>query len=81
LPEQATGELAISQLQLLWNTPQTPWQGTASVYYSEDLKRWYTLREDMPLLDVAAARIALSSIGSIPIRFYLPRRIAISWWC
>lgn len=32
LPEQTTGELAISQLQLLWNTPQTPWQGTASVY-------------------------------------------------
>ncbi|MBE4853931.1 DUF3999 domain-containing protein [Enterobacter cloacae complex sp. P40RS] len=54
LPEQATGEVALSQLQLLWNTPQTPWQGTASVYYSEDLKRWYTLREDMPLLDVAS---------------------------
>lgn len=56
LPEQATGELAISQLQLLWNTPQTPWQGTASVYYSEDLKRWYTLREDMPLLDVVSGQ-------------------------
>ncbi|MHA0875182.1 DUF3999 family protein [Enterobacter pasteurii] len=54
LPEQATGEVALSQLQLLWNTPQTPWQGTASVYYSEDLKRWYTLREDMPLLDVVS---------------------------
>ena len=39
LPEQATGEIALSQLQLLWNTPQAPWQGTASVYYSEDLKR------------------------------------------
>ena len=56
LPEQTTGELAISQLQLLWNTPQTPWQGTASVYYSEDLKRWYTLRKDMPLLDVASGQ-------------------------
>ncbi|MCG7801660.1 DUF3999 domain-containing protein [Enterobacter asburiae] len=56
LPEQATGELAISQLQLLWNTPQTPWQGTASVYYSEDLKRWYTLCEDMPLLDVVSGQ-------------------------
>jgi hypothetical protein len=55
LPEQATGEMAISQLQLLWNTPQTPWQGTASVYYSEDLKRWYTLREDM-LLDVVSGQ-------------------------
>lgn len=54
LPEQATGEVALSQLQLLWNTPQTPWQGTASVYYSEDLKRWYTLREDTPLLDVVS---------------------------
>lgn len=54
LPEQATGEMAISQLQLLWNPPQTSWQGTASVYYSEDLKRWYTLREDMPLLDVVS---------------------------
>ncbi|MDU4223742.1 MAG: DUF3999 family protein, partial [Enterobacter asburiae] len=56
LPEKATGEIAISQLQLLWNTPQTPWQGTASVYYSEDLKRWYTLREDMPLLDVVSGQ-------------------------
>ncbi|HCM9274463.1 TPA: DUF3999 domain-containing protein [Enterobacter kobei] len=56
LPEQATGEMAISQLQLLWNPPQTSWQGTASVYYSEDLKRWYTLREDMPLLDVVSGQ-------------------------
>lgn len=56
LPEQATGELVISQLQLLWNSPQTPWQGTASVYYSEDLKRWYTLREDMPLLDAVSGQ-------------------------
>jgi hypothetical protein len=56
LPEQASGELAISQLQLLWNTPQSSWQGTASVYYSEDLKRWYTLGEDMPLLDVASGQ-------------------------
>ncbi len=46
----------MSQLQLLWNTPQTPWQGTASVYYSDDLKRWYGLREDMPLLDVASGQ-------------------------
>ncbi|HCM9714929.1 DUF3999 family protein [Enterobacter cloacae complex sp. SHL012] len=56
LPEQATGEMAISQLQLLWNPPKTSWQGTASVYYSEDLKRWYTLREDMPLLDVVSGQ-------------------------
>ncbi|CAM6714336.1 MULTISPECIES: DUF3999 family protein [Enterobacter] len=56
LPEQASGELAISQLQLLWNTPQSSWQGTASVYYSEDLKRWYTLGEEMPLLDVASGQ-------------------------
>ena len=56
LPEQATGEIAISQLQLLWNTQQTPWQGTASVYYSEDLKNWYTLREEMPLLDVMSGQ-------------------------
>jgi len=56
LPEQATGEMALSQLQLLWNSPQTPWQGTASVYYSEDLKQWYTLREDMPLLDVVSGQ-------------------------
>lgn len=56
LPEQASGELAISQLQLLWNIPQSSWQGTASVYYSEDLKRWYTLGEDMPLLDVASGQ-------------------------
>ena len=56
LPEQASGELAVSQLQLLWDTPQSSWQGTASVYYSEDLKRWYTLREDMPLLDVASGQ-------------------------
>ncbi|UYM57115.1 MULTISPECIES: DUF3999 domain-containing protein [Leclercia] len=56
LPEQATGEISLSQLQLLWNTPQTSWQGTASVYYSEDLKQWYTLREDMPLLDVVSGQ-------------------------
>jgi len=56
LPEQASGELTISQLQLLWNTPQSSWQGTASVYYSEDLKRWYTLGEEMPLLDVASGQ-------------------------
>ncbi|GJL41349.1 TPA: DUF3999 domain-containing protein [Enterobacter chengduensis] len=56
LPEQASGELAVSQLQLLWDTPQSSWQGTASVYYSEDLKRWYTLGEDMPLLDVASGQ-------------------------
>ncbi|MCG0458836.1 DUF3999 domain-containing protein [Enterobacter cloacae complex sp. ECC445] len=56
LPEQASGELAVSQLQLLWDTPQSSWQGTASVYYSEDLKRWYTLCEDMPLLDVASGQ-------------------------
>lgn len=56
LPEQASGELAISQMELLWNTPQSSWQGTASVYYSEDLKRWYTLGEDMPLLDVASGQ-------------------------
>ena len=56
LPEQTTGEMALSQLQLLWNSPQTPWQGTASVYYSEDLKQWYTLREGMPLLDVVSGQ-------------------------
>lgn len=56
LPEQASGEMAVSQLQLLWDTPQSSWQGTASVYYSEDLKRWYTLGEDMPLLDVASGQ-------------------------
>ena len=66
LPEQASGELAISQLQLLWNTPQSSWQGTASVYYSEDLKRWYTLGEDMPLLDVASGedRLKLDRIDT-----------------
>ncbi|KLW90747.1 hypothetical protein SP99_00948 [Enterobacter sp. BIDMC92] len=56
LPEQNAGEIALSQLQLLWNAPRTPWQGTASVYYSEDLKRWFSLREDMPLLDVVSGQ-------------------------
>ncbi|HDS6853525.1 TPA: DUF3999 domain-containing protein [Enterobacter cancerogenus] len=56
LPEQTTGELALSQLELLWNTHQTSWQGTASVYYSEDLKRWSTLHKDMPLLDVVSGQ-------------------------
>ena len=55
LPENAT-EVPLSQLQLFWDTPQGSWQGTASVYYSEDLKNWYTLREEMPLLDVMSGR-------------------------
>ncbi|MCU6216329.1 DUF3999 domain-containing protein [Enterobacter bugandensis] len=56
LPEKASEEVEISQLQLLWNIPQSPWQGTVSVYSSEDLKRWYPLREDMPLLDVVSGQ-------------------------
>ncbi len=55
LPENAT-EVPLSQLQLFWDTPQGSWQGTASVYYSEDLKNWYTLREEMPLLDVMSGQ-------------------------
>lgn len=54
LPENASGAIPLSQLQLVWNTPQDPWQGKASVYYSRDMKRWYSLREEMPVMDVAS---------------------------
>lgn len=55
LPENAA-EVPLSQLQLIWDAPQGSWQGTASVYYGEDLKNWSTLREEMPLLDVMSGQ-------------------------
>ncbi|MBE3467459.1 DUF3999 domain-containing protein [Enterobacter cloacae complex sp. P15RS] len=55
LPENAA-EVPLSQLQLIWDAPQGSWQGTASVYYGEDLKNWSTLREEMPLLDVISGQ-------------------------
>lgn len=54
LPEKASEAVSLSQLQLAWDTPQTPWQGKASVYYSVNLKRWHSLREEMPLMDIAS---------------------------
>ncbi len=55
LPENAA-EVPLSQLQLIWDAPQGSWQGTASVYYGEDLKNWSALREEMPLLDVMSGQ-------------------------
>ncbi|WP_336221018.1 DUF3999 domain-containing protein [Citrobacter amalonaticus] len=54
LPEGTDNAISVSQLQLKWNTPQGPWQGKASVWYSEDMKRWYAFREEMPLMDVSS---------------------------
>lgn len=54
LPDNITDALSLSQLQFSWDTPAGPWQAKATVYYSRDLKRWHSLREDMPLMDVAS---------------------------
>lgn len=54
LPEGTDNAVSLSQLQLAWDTPQGPWQGKASVWYSRDMKRWYSLREEMPLMDVSS---------------------------
>lgn len=54
LPENTADAISVSQLQFTWDTPKTPWQTKATVYASRDLKRWYPLREEMPLMDVAS---------------------------
>ncbi len=81
LPEQATGEIAISQLQLLWNTPQTPWQERRRSITARILSAGIPCARICHCWTSSAVRIVLSSIGSIPIPFYLPMQIAISWWC
>ncbi len=81
LPEQATGRLPC---------PSYSCSGIPLRRRGRERRRSITVRilsagipcaKIRPCWTSLAARIVLSSIGSILIRFYLLTRIAISWWC
>jgi len=65
LPEKMTGSLDVSQLRLNWSTQAGNWQGTASLYYSRDLRSWASAQENAPLMDLSRGndRLKLDTIA------------------
>ena len=66
LPDNTSGSLSVSQLQLDWDKPAVNWQGKASLYFSTDMREWGLLQKDAPLMDIASGsdRIRLQKIAT-----------------
>lgn len=54
----------LDQIELEWERQSVNWQTRVNVLYSNDLKRWSTIADDMPLMDLASGgdRLLLNTL-------------------
>lgn len=66
LPDGLKTPLPVAQLRLNWPKPAQNWQAKVDLYYSEDLKSWYRLAEDSPLMDLTSGndQLKLNTLSS-----------------
>lgn len=73
LPETMPERFALAQLGLTWSQPAERWQGKATLFYSDDLRRWTSLQEDAPLMELTSGSDRLK-IDRIPVNKRLTAR-------
>ncbi|QLN90729.1 DUF3999 domain-containing protein [Citrobacter freundii] len=65
LPDDVKETPSLSQLRLIWDAPAKNWQGTASLYYSRDLRDWRLITGNAPLMDLTHSddRLKMDTLG------------------
>ncbi|MEF9887413.1 DUF3999 domain-containing protein [Citrobacter sp.] len=65
LPDDVKETPLLSQLRLSWDAPAKNWQGTASLYYSRDLRNWRLITGNAPLMDLTHGgdRLKMDTLG------------------
>lgn len=73
LPDGQTTALPVALLRLNWTKPAQNWQAKVDLFYSDNLKEWYQLSEDSPLMDLTSGSDQLK-LNTLPSSVTLSER-------